>query len=36
MKYPRPALAGLLTLASGFVLYLFRAKQARLAVDVVD
>jgi len=35
-EVPEAALAGLLTLASGFVLYLFRAKQARLAVDVVD
>jgi len=33
---PAAALYGFLTLASGYVLYLFRAKQARLAVDVVD
>jgi len=30
------ALAGVITLASGFVLYLFRAKQARLAIDAAE
>ena len=30
---PRAALAGLATLAIGFILYLFRARQARLVVD---
>jgi len=33
---PEAALYGVLTLASGYILYLFRAKQARLAIDVVD
>jgi len=33
---PAAAIAGVVTLASGFLLYLARAKQARLAIDVVD
>jgi APA family basic amino acid/polyamine antiporter len=33
---PAAALAGVITLTSGYVLYLFRAKQARLAVDTVE
>ncbi len=33
---PKAAIAGVVTLASGFILYFFRAKQARLAADVVD
>jgi APA family basic amino acid/polyamine antiporter len=33
---PNAALYGVITLTSGYVLYLFRAKQARLAVDTVE
>jgi len=33
---PKAAIAGVLTLTSGFILYFLRAKQARLATDVVD
>jgi APA family basic amino acid/polyamine antiporter len=33
---PVAALYGIVTLTAGYILYLFRAKQARLAIDVVD
>jgi basic amino acid/polyamine antiporter, APA family len=33
---PDAAFYGVLTLTSGYILYLFRARQARLAIDVVD
>jgi len=35
-EQPAAAWAGAITLASGFVLYLFRAKQVRLAIDTVE
>jgi APA family basic amino acid/polyamine antiporter len=35
-EQPVAALYGVLTLASGYILYLFRAKQARLVVDAVE
>lgn len=35
-EVPAAAIAGLATLTLGYILYLFRAKQARLAIDVAD
>jgi APA family basic amino acid/polyamine antiporter len=35
-EQPVAAFYGVLTLASGYILYLFRAKQARLVIDAVE